>query len=33
MANGNVLVTPLDELDWQPVLPEMTDVNDIAVMP
>lgn len=32
MANGNLLVTPLDELAWQPVLTEMTGVNDIAVM-
>ena len=33
MANGNLLVTPLAELEWQPVLTDVTGVNDIAVMP
>jgi photosystem II stability/assembly factor-like uncharacterized protein len=33
MANGNLLVTSLAELNWQPVLTEVAGVNDIAVMP
>jgi hypothetical protein len=33
MANGNLLVTPLADLEWQPVLTDLTGVYDIAVMP
>jgi photosystem II stability/assembly factor-like uncharacterized protein len=33
MANGNLLVTPLADLEWQPVLTDLTGVHDIAVMP
>lgn len=32
MANGNLLMTPLAQLDWQPVLVALTDVNDLTVM-
>jgi photosystem II stability/assembly factor-like uncharacterized protein len=32
MANGNLLVTPLAELNWQPVLAELSNANDITIM-
>ena len=32
MANGELFVTPLAQLDWQHVLTEVTGVNDLTVM-
>jgi hypothetical protein len=32
MANGDLLLTGLDKLDWQPVLADVAGVNDITVM-